>query len=404
MKETKIMILGGGENQLPLIKMALELGYYTIVCDMRSGLEGINLADLHLPINYMEKETVLEKAKAHQIDGIISNSEPAMLTVAYVAEHMGLPGNTVRSVEKLISKDGFRQLQHEIGVYSPMHYANVSLAELKKVAKDMRYPIVVKPSESSGSRGTTRMDAYQEDLLEKAFLECEGFSRNHCVSVEEYVEMPKPSIIGADVFVLGEETLWYGLYRQDRSPAAPMIPMNEIFPMELSPEEEKIYRDTVRKTLKGAGISHGEYNVEAYFTKDHQLFVIEINPRQGGNNIPRLIYETCGVSFDKLLVTSCVGDDSYFKSVKTAQLDRHYVTQQVVFAREDGRYNGVHIAEEVVPYVQWIHEEYQTGDIISRGNNAEDALAYVCLKFDSKQLQEKYTNEIESYVYPNLLL
>ena len=61
-------------------------------------------------------------AKDEKVDGVISNSEAAMLIVAYVAEQLGLPGNSVRGIEQLVSKTEFRQLQRNAGVYAPRNF------------------------------------------------------------------------------------------------------------------------------------------------------------------------------------------------------------------------------------------------------------------------------------------
>ena len=154
-KEKKILILGVGEAQLHLINEARNLGYYIVVCDMRSESEGAKIADKFYCVNYVNREAVLEIASNEQIDGVISNSEPAMLTVAYVAEELGLVGNSVKSVETLLSKTKFRELQKKAGVYAPVHYMVSSEMELLEKVQNMRYPLIIQPIESSGTRGTT---------------------------------------------------------------------------------------------------------------------------------------------------------------------------------------------------------------------------------------------------------
>lgn len=398
----RIMILGGGENQLPLIEAAKDFGYYVIVCDMRDNIEGVKLADLHLPINYMEREQVLCAAREQKVDGVISNSEPAMLTVAYVAETLGLPGNKMESIETLLSKHKFRALQKQLGVFAPEYRIVTTADELLATAAEMNYPIIVKPEACSGTRGTTKIEQFDSEILQEAFSVCSAFSRTNRVSVEEYVEMSTLRVNDADVFVLGDTILWDGTLWEDRSVDAPMLPMTEIFPMRLERDDMSLLQETVNKILRGAGVTHGEFNVETYFTKQHEVFVIEINPRQAGNYIPQLIKEHTGVDMAKLLVSTAVNDMTYYNFLQSFEREDNFITCQVVFSKCDGVFEGLYIAPEIQQYVVWIRDEAPIGTRVEQGINAGQALAFVNLKFPTYEIQHHYTDEIENYIYAKI--
>jgi biotin carboxylase len=398
----KIMIIGAGKAQLNLLQAAKELNYCVVVCDMRDGTEVEKLADIYHKVNYMDKEAILEIAKKEKIAGVVSNSEPAMLTVAYVAENMGLPGNSVKSVETLLSKSKFRDLQRSIGAYAPQHFLVSTYEELIQKASGMKYPVIVKPTQCSGTRGTTRLNQFDESILRECYEVCKQFSRNDLVTVEEYVEMSCLRVNDTDVFVLGDEYIWDGWLWEDRSPETPMLPMTEIYPMAMPEVNKKEIRDTVNSLLKASGVRHGEFNVETYYTPSGELFVIEINPRQAGNYIPQLIEEHTGVSLTKLLVSTAVNDMSYYNELKTFEREYNYITLQVVFSKEDGIYDHLYISPEIEQYVMWKDIVAKQGDKIVKGINAAEAVAYVDLKFDSYEVQHKYTDRIEQYIYPVL--
>lgn len=398
----KIMVIGAGEAQLNLIKEAKELEYFVVVCDMRSGTEAEKLCDAYYKVNYMDKEEVLQVALKEKIDGVISNSEPAMLTVAYVAEKLSLPGNSPGSIEILLSKSKFRELQKKTGAYAPECYVVSTEKELLEKASKMRYPIIMKPNQCSGTRGTTRLNAYDKTLLEQAFYDCAEFSRNHKVTVEEYVEMSCLRVNDADVFVLGNEFLWDGWLWEDRAIEAPMLPMTEIYPMAMPEVNKKEIRETVESLLKTAGIRHGEYNVETYYTPDGKLFVIEINPRQAGNYIPQLIEQHTGVNITRLLVSTSVNDMTYYEFLKSYKRQCNFVTLQVVFSKEEGVFEELFIDSEIQKYVKWISSCVKKGDKVKKGMNAAEALAFVDMQFDDYETQHKFTDDIEKYIYPIL--
>ena len=127
-----------------------------------------------------------------------------------------------------------------------------------------------------------------------------------------------------------------------RAAETPMLPMTYNFPARISEDNLYKLKNTVEKILKQANITHGIYNVESYFTED-QVFVIEINPRQGGNFIPKLIQEHTGIDMYKLLVSAYVNDLSYYNSLKGYKRKNEFITLQTVFAKQKGSYKGLYI-------------------------------------------------------------
>ena len=396
----RILILGAGEAQLNLIKMAKNLGYFTIVCDTRPDMEGSKLADKYYQVNYMDKELVYKIAIDENIDGIISNSEPAMMSVSYVVDKLKLPGNSVESLEKLLSKEKFRVLQEETKVYCPKSFIVETEREAVDKSKQLKFPIIIKPSESSGSRGTTKILEYSKEKIREAFLNCQLFSRNKKVVIEEFVEMESLELIDADVFVVGDDIMWDAFHGCRRSEKRPMIPMTKILPPNTSDERKLKVKEEVNKLLRQAGVKLGQFNVETYFSKNGELFVVEINPRQAGNCIPHLIKEHTGIDFTKLLVSLAVDDKSYYEYLKSYERENNYITLQVVFSDKTGIYDGLFIDKEIKPFINWINEFYKKGDKVNKAISAEDLVAHVDLKFDNIDQQRKFTSDIEKFIYP----
>ncbi len=396
----KLMILGCGGAQLDLIKESKKLGYITIACDMRPDMEGARIADKYYQVDYMDLESVYAIAEKENIDGIISNSEPAMVHVAYVAQEMNLIGNTVESIESLVSKSYFRELQRKAEVFAPEHYAVDSYLELIERAQTINFPVIVKPTISTASQGTTRIDRFDEKAFKDCFNVCQSYSRNGQVSIEQYVPMSSPLVSESDVVVIGDDIIWDGMMWTRRSEKTPMLPETYIFPMNLAEEKKAVIKDVVEKILKSAGIKHGQYNVEAYLTDKDEVFVIEINPRQGGNHIPQLIEQHTGVNLSKLLVSTSVGDMSYYNELKTFKRENNYVTLHVVYARENGILEDIFISPEIEPHIKWQERRIPNGVMISKGSTVFDGIACIDLQFDSTEEQHHFSDHINKYIYP----
>ena len=396
----KLLILGGAEAQVPIIQAAKDEGYYLVLCDWTTTNPGIKYADKHYQVSTLDRDAVTRVAIEEKIDGVISNSEPAMLNVSYIAKELQLRGNSVSGLEMLLSKDKFRTLQEKVGIYAPQHYKVNNEEEFLQVAEKMKCPFVVKPDASSGSRGTTKVLSYDVEELKNIYrINCD-YSRNNCCVIEEYVEMPSLTMIEGDLFVLNKEILWDGLFFNTRSSITPKLPMTYSMPFRIDPLKTIEIQNTLRKILDEAEFTYGELNVEMYFTKEDRLFVIEINPRQGGASLPAYIFRHCGIDMYKLLVTTAVNDDRYFHSLKQYDRECHYVTRHSVFAHSAGIYKGISCSPIIQKYVKNIEERRLCGERVEACNNGTEVLAFVDLEFESYELQHQYCENIEEYIKP----
>ena len=286
----KLLILGGAEAQVPVIQAAKKEGYYVVLCDWTTTNPGIKYADKHYQVNTLDTDAVIRVAVEENIDGVISNSEPAMLNVSRIAKELHLRGNSIACMETLLSKDRFRSLQEAAGVYAPKHYLAENETDFLNAAEKMPCPFVVKPAASSASRGTTVVSSYDPEGLKALYRINTDYSWNDQCMIEEFVDMPSLTMIEGDLFVLNKEILWDGLFFTTRSRITPMLPMTYSLPLRTDPIQLSEIQSTLVKILDAAGFTFGELNVEMYFTQDNRLFVIELNPRQGGAGIPAFIF------------------------------------------------------------------------------------------------------------------
>ena len=396
----KLLVLGGAEAQVPIIQAAKKEGYFVVLCDWTTTNPGIKHADKHYQVNSLDRDAVMRVAVDEKIDGVVSNSEPAMLNVSYIAEKLHLRGNPVSGLETLLSKDRFRSLQKKVGVYAPEHYKVGNEKEFLKVAESMHCPFVVKPAASSGSRGTTKIVSYDAEELKKIYRINTGYSRDNCCVIEEYVDMPSLTMIEGDLFVLNKEILWDGLFFNTRSSITPQIPMTYSIPFRTDSSKLTEIQNTLQKILEAADFIFGELNVEMYFTKDDRLFVIEINPRQGGAGIPAFVFRHSGIDMYRLLVTTAVNDDGYFNELKQYQRECRYICRHSVFAHEAGVYKGISCSPAIQNYVNNIKERILCGEKVDACNNGTDVLAFVDLEFESYELQHQYCENLEKYISP----
>ena len=171
MRQKKIMLLGGLRYLLPVIKAAHEQGYYVITCDYLPNNIAHQFSDEYCNVSIIDKEAVLAVAKEKNIDGIISFAvDPGVVTAAYVQQQMGLPSfGPYESVCILQNKDLFRAFLTKNGFNVPKAKSYSSVESALADIEFFSLPMIVKPTDSAGSKGVTRVDDY--DDIQSA-LEC----------------------------------------------------------------------------------------------------------------------------------------------------------------------------------------------------------------------------------------
>lgn len=398
----KIMILQGDVNLVPLIEASKKEGYFVIVCDRVPSHPGVKMADKYYQVNILDRDLILDIAKKEKIDGIISNYDFCMQVVAYVAEQLGLQGTSLESVKKLNEKAVFRKLQHEVGAFAPEYVLTSSFEEACTMSKRLKFPIVIKPNRSSGSRGTTVVDTYDGLIKsEEAWKTCADYSVDSLVVLEEYVEMDRlDGYVEGDIFVLGNRIFWDGIDTCTRSPHLKKVAMTDVFPIVADETELEQIKNEIKTLVLGAGITFGEYNIELYRSPEGKMFMIEINARQGGFEGPLMIQKHTGVDMYKMLVTTAMGDASYFDSVYGRKLSKKYICRQPVLPHHGGVFRSVVISDEVKEFITECHQLKDFGYCIDENKLwAGDVLVYVDLEFPTRELQLKFVREIEQHIY-----
>lgn len=397
----KILILGGGINQISLIQAAKNEGMEVVLCDYDSAAIGIPLVDRFYNVSIVDRRAVLEVAKKEAVNGVVANTDSVMQIVAYISETLKLTGNPESAIQKIVSKKEFRQLQKERGLFAPNYVEINTFCELQDAIQSLEYPVIIKPSESSGTRGTAVItgDTATEEL-EEVFTSCKEFSRNGLVTLENYVPMPSLTVIEGDLFLNHGDILWDGMFFTRRSPAAPMIPMTYVFPLSMKKERFNKIKSTLSTAFHAAGIRHGQYNVELYFTESDELFLIEINARQGGNKIPLAIKMHSGIDMDRLLVTTAVGDDSYWNDLKNYSYPEQFTIWHLLFPRNTGVLQEMHIEEEIREHIIYQELFYKPGELLQNTINAASCMGYVGLRFDSEEQMRRYVDRMEDLIHP----
>lgn len=375
----KILILGGSENQLPLIKSAKELGYQVILCDYSDNAIGKKYADIFYCVSTLDKEAVLKVAEKEKIDGITTNSEPAMPVVAYVGNELGLPSNPYESIITLSRKDLFRNFLRDNGFNCPQVYTTDNIRDALDNIYRFKFPLIVKPIDSSGSRGVKRINSVNE--FKNGFETAKSFSKSNQVIIEEFIERSHDYMIGGDIFVLNGKVIFWGLMNSMRDITVnEFVPVGTSFPTFVNYEQLKTIKNAINKIIELLKIEFGPFNLELMFNKDNQLYIIEMNPRNGGNKIPEILKIATGVDLMRLTVEASLG----IKDIKlTNYFEEKYVSTYVLHTDKDGILKNIYYSDEIRNNIIDIKMNKKIGDNVEKFDNADKLIGIVFMQFNS---------------------
>ena len=381
----KILLLGGSAQQIIAIETAKRLGYYTVLCDFLPDNPGQYVADKFYLVSTTDREAVLEVALQEKIDGVLAYaSDPAAPTAAYVAEKMKLPGNPYESVEILCNKDKFRKFLKENGFCTPeaKGYADVKDA-LKDIQEEFfKFPIIVKPVDSSGSKGVSRIDAIEtaELLLEYAM----SYSRGHRIIGEEFVEKFGYQIAGDGLSIDGKLVFRY--FANDHFDSRcknPFVPVAASFPYNMPDEVHEKVHATIQRLLTRLGMRTSTYNFDMRIDKDYNVYLMEVAPRDGGNYIPQAIKYATGVDLVECSVKAAMGEPIELPEQIKSQ---GYWAYYAVHSLKDGTLKQVVIDPEVErTHIVENHLIVKSGDEIHSFVGANSTLGILVMRFDNME-------------------
>ena len=310
----KIVIIGANNFQMLLIKKANQLGYETHVFAWADGAIGAEFADYFYPISIVEKDEILKKCKEIKPDAVISvASDLATLTVNYLAEKLGLVGNSLECTNISTNKYEMRKAFQKNGVSVPKFFEISNINELAKI-KEMKAPIIVKPTDRSGSRSITKIEDLNDvEKLKKAINEAIEVSFEKKAIVEEYIDGEEFSAEG--ITYKGKHTL-LTITRKQTTGAPHFIETGHTEPAELSYEMQEKVKKEVFAGLNSLKIENSASHTEFKITPEGEVKIIEIGARMGGDCIGSdLVQISTGYDFLKMVIDVALGNAPDFTKV-----------------------------------------------------------------------------------------
>lgn len=295
------MILGAGQIQVPIIKKCKALNFYTIAVDYDNCAPGFEYADLKINLSTHDKEGILKEAKKLNIDGILTTSDFPVRTIAYVSEKLELNGLSQKAALISTNKYLLREILREKKLNYPKY---VKVDDFKDLARIDFFPAIIKPIDSSASRGVKKVNIKEELFHE--YETSKSFSVSKTVIVEEYINGKEYSIESVSTngkhqiiaitekITIGKENGYFVEYSHQ-------IPAN------LNKLNYELLSNTTIDALTAIELDNSVSHTEIVIS-NNKAYIIEIGARLGGDFIGSdLVYLSTGIDMLKNVINLSIG-------------------------------------------------------------------------------------------------
>ncbi|WP_294593290.1 ATP-grasp domain-containing protein [uncultured Bacteroides sp.] len=354
----KVLILGGGEAQLGLIKTAKQMGLDTIVTGSEGQYVGYAIADKYISADILDKEKIQEIVESEKVDGIsMCCSDIGLSTLGYLCDKCGLKGISYHSAQlssnKLLMKEALINNNVRTAKYRKVMKGGAYSDSLK----DLNFPLIIKAVNLQGSKGIYICHSQCDviNAMDKVFMESQ---LNYCI-VEEFIIGEE---FGVQAFVYNNNVLFI-LPHGDRvaKVGATNIPIEHYVPYLVSDEILKLdIIHQIENSIKALELNNCAVNVDMIL-KDNTPYVIELSGRAGANMLPEMVSEYYGINYYEMILRASLdlSPDKYFEDNKHDTWGN--VLVRILYPMEEGiiKINNIVTSNEVQ-----VHTYISDGDYV----------------------------------------
>ena len=311
----KLLMIGAGFLQSFVIQKAKEMGYTTLAVDANPHAIGFAQADRHAVINIVDQEACLAYAKQEGIDGVLTAAtDYGVLTAAYIAEQLGLPGLDYEAAKRIKNKYLVRKCLYENQVDdTEQAYEVDAQTNIVQLAGKLKYPVMVKPCDGSGSRGASRVDRAEQ--LVAACQAAMDASITHRAVIETFIFGCE---YGVESLVADGKARVLGVMKKSMTAPPYYAELGHAMPSGLPKETEARVKTCVERAIGALGLNFGSVNMDLLITEKGKIHIVDIGARMGGNLIgSHIIPAGTGIDYMANMIRNAVGDPMDWEPTRT---------------------------------------------------------------------------------------
>jgi len=396
-----LLILGGNAESIPGIHMAKKMGLHVVVCDKNPVAAGVKFADDHLGNDVLQTDEVLQTIeqyhnKVRPINGVLSFSPYASLTVARIAECLTLPGISRASAELIADKLAMKTRLRKDKLRLPWYSAVDDASQLQDIVQSKGFPLLLRPAKQKKAGGVVYISKGVD--LAWAFNYTKSHALDDAVLVERFITGQQVSaeslILDGDVFTPGFCDRNYE-YLKRFSPY--VIENGGNLPSLLPDDVQDKINQQIKKAAHSLGISNGVIKGEFVV---HQLkpYILGVTAGLNGGYIgTHLIPISTGVNVVQLVIQQALGETFELKELKP-RFTRG-VSQRYLFA-EPGRIveiSGVDLARDLL-CIEEVIVKAKVGDVVNSPVDSNSWVVMVIAVGDNRDQANKHVFDALNHI------
>lgn len=303
----RILVIGAGILQSYLIRKCKQLGYCVLAVDANPNAIGFKYADYKALIDITDQEKCLEYTKRMRVDGVITGAtDYGVLTTSYITQELGLNGLNYNVAKLVKNKFEVQNILYNNGIVTDPSYEVSSINELNFIKNKIRYPVIIKPSDGSGSRGVHKATSFSD--IEKYIEEAINNSLiNKCI-IEPFIEGKE---YGAEFYVYNGVIYDLITLSKKMTDYPFFAELGHSYNMDKK-IENKIFQKG-HQIIKTLGINFGAVNMD-FIVNDKDVYMVDIGCRMGGNLIgSHIIPMSTGVDYMEMIINGALNKNIHFE-------------------------------------------------------------------------------------------
>lgn len=375
----RVMILGAGAAQVPLIRTAKAMGYETIVATIPGPYPGIEEADIVSYTDITDCEAIAAAAAEFGVCAVSTCClETGLKALAYACEKLNLPGVTPAAAEISVNKLVMKQVFRDKDVLSAKFHLLRTHEELNEAISEIGLPIVVKAVDLQGSKGVYVVNTAEE--AHEALTMCLNLTREDYCLAEEFIagrSFCAEAFVqnGHIFFVLPDGNITIS------NPGRPNIPIGHYAPFDCAPEVHDRICAEVRKAIVACGIDNCAVNMDLVLRND-EPYIIELTARAGATCLSELISIYYGVDYYRMILMASLGQDVH-PLFEARRPGYQPTAASMITSRKTGTIRSIKMPETLPDSVFDMHLIVQEGDTIRSFSDAGDRIGQIIVSGDS---------------------
>lgn len=392
----RVMILGASMLQLPLIMHARSCGDYVITADNRPNNPGHLFAQESHNVSTTDTQAIVSLAERLDVASVMSfANDPAMPSVAAASSRLGLFGPKPSAIDILTHKGRFRALLMEQKLPYPRF---ITLKSGSRISQELlsqaglQFPVIVKPTDSSGSRGVKQIENICD--LEPAVHKALAASTCGELIIEECVTGGQ---VHGDVFLkdgcvdfihIGDQ--YFISIDGCETPLGTRYPRSSN-----APDNSDLVRQ-IEVVSRASGYLNGPMNIEARPISASEFMLLDVAPRNGGNNTPAAIHAATGFDLVQQYYNLCVFGQIDFSPLPRAARPAATYT---VHSPRPGQLHEIILSRDIRQQIVRLDIFKCLPHRVEILSSAAHAIGSIVLAFESAEQRDRMLDNMENHVH-----